>query len=296
MINLILFILGASLGSFINVLAIRYNPDKFLLSKEIISGRSKCRSCHKELQWFGLIPIISFIIQKGKCRNCKTNLTLQYPLIEILCGLIFVFTYNYFQNIFFVLFLIKPTLFNFYFVTSIWILILLTLVLITLIDLKLQIIPNETLIFILILGIVLNIFMFIQKPMEIQSFILSYSLLFGFKENFLINKLISIGFALIFFSSLIIITFGKGIGVGDLKLMIALSIIVNWPDILLISILSFLIGAIFGLFFIVTKRKTIKSAIPFGPFISIAVYLTIFYGEEVLKIYFDIGNKLFLNI
>jgi prepilin signal peptidase PulO-like enzyme (type II secretory pathway) len=295
MINIILFILGASLGSFINVLAIRYKENKFILSQDIIFGRSKCPNCGKELKWFELIPILSFLIQGRKCRKCSKKLSLQYPLIEILCGGIVLFVYQYFKKNFFIIFALKTINLNFYLITSLWILILLTLVLITLIDLKIKIIPNETLVFILILGIILNTLLVLNKN-QVFSFTPLYASLFGFTNNFWINKLVSFVFALIFFSSLIILTQGKGMGMGDLKLMAVLSIVFSWPDILIISFLSFILGSIASLFLLINKNKKLNSAIPFGPFIALAVYLLIFYGDKIIKLYFILGSKLFPNI
>ena len=79
----ILFIFGAIIGSFLNVVALRWG-------RQSIGGRSTCRTCGKTLRWFELIPIFSFLIQKGKCRHCRSKISLQYPIIEIFTGLIFI--------------------------------------------------------------------------------------------------------------------------------------------------------------------------------------------------------------
>ena len=83
---LVLFLLGVTLGSFLNVLITRYNPDqKFSLSA--IMGRSHCDGCKKQLRWYELIPLISFVIQKRACRSCGTRLSWQYPVIELVMGI-----------------------------------------------------------------------------------------------------------------------------------------------------------------------------------------------------------------
>ena len=76
-------------GSFLNVVASRYREDKFLFSKKNLGGRSRCPQCRKQLNWYELIPLISFFIQMGKCRGCRQSISWQYPLVELLSGLIF---------------------------------------------------------------------------------------------------------------------------------------------------------------------------------------------------------------
>src|SRR3989344_1770847 len=83
MTTVILFVFGAVIGSFLNVVGLRWG-------KESVGGRSTCRTCGKILHWYELVPIISFLIQKRKCRGCKAKISWQYPAIEILTGLIFV--------------------------------------------------------------------------------------------------------------------------------------------------------------------------------------------------------------
>lgn len=293
MIYLILFLIGASLGSFLNVLALRYKEDKFILNKEIIGGRSHCPYCNKKLNWYELIPLISFIIQKGKCRDCKKKLSWQYPLVEFISGLVFIATFIYFQNELLVFF--SKTLFNlFYFWTFvlIWDIILLTLILVFLIDLKLKIIPNEIIVFLFILALFLNILSY-QNWSNFYSFLGPYNSFFGnFYEIFWQNKLVSFIFSLLFFGGLILITLGRGIGMGDVKLMLTLSLIFGWPDILIISGLSFILGGIISIFLILYKKTTIKGILPFGPFIVASSFLILFLGEKILNFYFWIIDKI----
>ncbi|MEK7640791.1 MAG: prepilin peptidase [Patescibacteria group bacterium] len=129
------FVLGAAFGSFLNVLAMRYEEDGQIFRNDIIRGRSRCSNCRKILSWYELVPILSFALQRGKCRDCEHSLSWQYPFVEILSGLIFVLVPMYF-----------------YF-APVWILIFLTLLLITLIDLRLSIIPDRLNIFLGVLGL-----------------------------------------------------------------------------------------------------------------------------------------------
>lgn len=295
MIYVILFLVGASLGSFINVLSFRYKEDKFILDKKIIGGRSHCNYCGKKLNWYELIPIISFIIQRGRCRQCHNKLSWQYLLVELVCGLIFILTLIYFKNnliTFFPKTLLAPIYFGL--TILIWDLIFLTLVLISLIDLKLKIIPNETIIFLFILSIFLN-FLTLPNWNNFYSFLGAYNLFFGSLPIWWQNKLIAFIFSLLFFGGLVFLTWGKGMGLGDVKLMMVLSLIFGWPETLIITVLSFIIGGVAGLVLLITKKKRLKSSLPFGPFIVLAVFLVFFYGELILKLYLKIGEKLIIS-
>jgi prepilin signal peptidase PulO-like enzyme (type II secretory pathway) len=293
--NLILFLIGASFGSFLNVLYFRYQPDKFLLSGDIIKGRSYCPKCHKTLSFYELIPVISFIIQSGKCRSCKQKISFQYILIEVLSGLIFVFTPLFLKNNFITFFSKIHNIYYFWGLSFIWSIILLNLILITLIDLKFQIIPNELNLFLLFLGIILSILEFYNWN-GFYSLLGPYGALLGFKNNLIINKLIALLFSLILFGGLVALTFGRGMGMGDVKLMIALGIVFGWPEIIIVSILSFILGGIISIITLILKRKTMKSLLPFGPFIVISSFLVMFFGYEILKFYFYIAEKVPLSL
>ena len=91
MVFFFVFIFGLVIGSFLNVVSMRYNGDHFVLDPRIIGGRSHCNSCEKTLRWFELVPLISFLIQGGRCRRCKAPLSIQYPTVELISGLLFVF-------------------------------------------------------------------------------------------------------------------------------------------------------------------------------------------------------------
>src|SRR5581483_8885445 len=84
-----LFVFGLAIGSFLNVVALRYDGNRFVLDPKAIGGRSHCPHCKKTLQWYELIPLASFAIQRGKCRGCGVRIGFRYPFVEFLSGLIF---------------------------------------------------------------------------------------------------------------------------------------------------------------------------------------------------------------
>lgn len=94
----IFFVFGAIVGSFLNVVSLRYQPEQKVFDIKIIGGRSRCPHCGKTLTWYELIPIISFLIQLGKCRSCRHRLSFQYPIVEILSGFIFLVVPWHFNN------------------------------------------------------------------------------------------------------------------------------------------------------------------------------------------------------
>lgn len=278
--NVLLFLFGLAVGSFLDVIATRYRPDTFLLSKKVIGGRSRCTKCGKTLEWFELIPILSFVLQAGRCRSCKTRLSTEYPFVELISGLIFLFVPHFLS--------LAPGLSIVELVLSsaLWILVMLTLFLIALIDLRTQIIPDEANLFLGILGIALALVVSSRFGLVEGSSIGHYAALAGLRGNIWLNRAAAALIAGFFFFVLIYITKGRGMGGGDLKLAASLGLVFGWPDIGLVVGLAFVLGSVAGIFEIVLKGKTLKHLVPFGPFLSLSALLVFFCGERILDFYF----------
>ena len=276
----LLFILGLAVGSFLDVVASRYDPDTSLLSKKVISGRSRCTSCGRVLKWFELIPLLSFITQAGRCRSCQARLSFEYPLVEVLSGLIFVFVPRAVLSP-----LHSPTD---YLGAILWVLTFLTLLLVALIDLRTRIIPDEASVFLASLGILLVLLGASSFGLIDGSFAGGYAALFGIRQNIYVNHLVGFLAAAIFFALLVIITRGRGMGGGDVKLAAALGILFGWPDVILITALAFMLGSVVGLFQILFQGRTLKSFLPFGPFLALGSMLVFFFGEHIIRFYFQL--------
>ncbi|MEK7634378.1 MAG: prepilin peptidase [Patescibacteria group bacterium] len=288
MAYIILFVLGSIIGSFINVITLRYNLGDKIFSKKNIGGRSHCLYCNKQLVWYELLPIFSFLIQKGKCRNCHNKLFLQYPLIEILNGLIFVFIPFYLINFQSIIQLSNYQLL----IAVIWILIFELFLLLSIIDFRHYIIPDQINLLLGILGLIL---IFINNRLNnfdiiTGSFIGHYAAIFGIRENIFINHIFASFLAMAFLGIIIIASRGRGMGWGDFKLVGALGLIFGWPDILMIILLSFIIGAIFVFPLLIKRKKTMKDIIPFGPFLIIASAVVFFFGYKLTDFYFGLFN------
>ena len=287
-----LFGLGLAVGSFINVLSLRYDPDKFLLNTKVMGGRSYCPHCRNKLKPFELVPLLSFIWLRGRCRTCRTKLSFQYPLVELVSGLIFVLVPYFLRHSdvfgFFGSHLENPI--GYTLLASSYTLIFLALLLISLIDIRLKLIPDEANIFIAILAIPIIILQSSEFSLISGSFLGPYAGIFGIRGNIWLNHGLALLFGVIFFLALILITRGRGMGVGDLKLAGALGLVFGWPDIVLIIALSFILGSILSLPSLIAGKKGMKSFLPFGPFLALASLIVYFFGHDLMRLYFSLFN------
>ena len=245
---IIIFLLGVIIGSFLNVCIYRIPK-----GESIIFPSSHCTSCGTPLKWYDLIPIISFIIQRGKCRYCGEKISLQYPIVEFLNGILYlILYYNFGFNLDFIFYGIIFSI----------------LIVIFFIDLYYQIIPNGLNILILISSITYKLLQFILYNIQLDLI------------NSLLGLIVSSGLFL-----LIIIISKGGIGGGDMKLIGVLGFILGVKKIILTIFLSFVLGAIISILLLLFKIKGMKDPIPFGPFICIAFIITIFWGDNLLLWY-----------
>jgi prepilin signal peptidase PulO-like enzyme (type II secretory pathway) len=285
----IIFILGLIIGSFLNVVIFRLEN-----KEKIINDRSKCLHCGHILKWYDLIPVLSFIFLKGKCRYCNNKISWQYPLVEIGTGVLFIMIMNYELRIMNYEYLISNiqysilSLLFWFYITSVFIVIFVY-------DLKHYIIPDK----VIYPAIIIT---FIYKLFEILKF--GHWDLFGIwnlpaqcwsasgGEFGILDPVLYLLFpafaASIFFYSIVIITKGKGMGGGDIKLAFLMGLILGWPTILLSLFLSFIFGSIVGIFLILIGKKKMGSMIPFGPFLIVGTFIGLFLGERLINWYLSI--------
>ena len=288
--SIALFCIGAIVGSFINVLTRRYDGTVSVFHVSRIRGRSHCESCKKELRWFELIPILSFVIQGGRCRSCHARLSLQYPFVEILSGLILAAFPLFFSTYYMIpqLALFHEPVGWFVWLMAVWILAALTLLTLSIIDLRLKLIPDELTILIAFLGIVSLVVQGVYHRFGAVegSFFETYAPIFGMRQNSIVNHIFAAVVGLGIFGVIYLITRGKGMGLGDVKLAAALGLLFGWPDSLLVFVFASLIGFVAGIILIVFRGRTMKDAIPFGPFLALGAFLTWFFGNSFTKLYF----------
>lgn len=233
------FILGSVMGSFYYALATRLSK-----GESIIKPSSHCDTCKEPLKWYELIPIISYIIQGGKCRNCKAKLPLSYLLIEICTGILFSVCFHKFG---FKLELISSLIF----VSS--------LIIIIISDIEYMIILDEVLIFAIVGIIIVDI-------IDIGLYDTSIKILYGmgsFVTMLLIQKLGNIMFK------------QESLGGGDIKLMFLIGLVIGYSMSVCNIFLATFIAFPIALFLLIRKKDNI---IPFGPFLSMAAILLYVWG------------------
>lgn len=288
-----LFAFGTLVGSFLNVVTLRYSPEGRLFSRHDIGGRSHCPSCMRTLRWFELIPLLSFLAQLGRCRSCKAPLSVQYPLVEVAGGAILAgipFILNGFYGISAGRFFGFDVGAWYYALVAFWVAIVLSLLIVTIIDLRHSIIPNGLNLSIGILGVGVTALVALNAgslPPFHDSFLMQYRLIFSPFESALLNHLLGalVGGAL--FWVLSFFSRGRAMGMGDVKLAFALGLALGWPDIGLAIALSFIAGGIWGGVLLATKQRHFGDHVPFGPFLVLGSILTLCMGFVLIRWYFS---------
>ena len=271
-----IFILGLLVGSFLNVVILRLpvmmendwqqqccellNQDvpgykKEKTSFNLITPRSHCPICNHVISAIENIPLISYLFLKGKCSNCGNKISIRYPLIELVSALSVV-TVAYFFGV---------SIQAFFAICLTWALITLAMI-----DFEHQLLPDDITQPLLWLGIIINLFnVFTDIESSVIGAIFGYSTLWSV---YIIYKLIS----------------GKeGMGHGDFKLLAVLGAWFGWQSLPLIIIFSSLVGAVVGILLIIFKSHDRTTAIPFGPYLAIAGWISMLWGPYIISAYLN---------
>lgn len=241
--TIVFFIFGIVLGSFFNVLGMRA-PVKALFDQK----RSYCYSCKRQLSWKELIPIWSYLVQKGRCRGCDIEISPLYPIIELTTGVLFAFTYCHFG-------LTHELLLG---------VLLISLVIpVTVSDIKYQKIPNSFLLF-------------------FTPIFIAYRVFYPLTPWW--NSLLGAGAAFLLLFLLVIASRG-GMGMGDVKYLTLLGFLFGLEGFLLILLLSTVLGVIIGLIKIYLKGGDRKTKLAFAPFLGVAAMTTLYFGDVIFLWY-----------
>lgn len=261
-IFLFIFGFGAIIGSFLNVVIYRYNTGMG------IGGRSKCFTCGKKLTWMELVPLASYVIQGGRCksRECKARISPQYPIVEFVTGLFFV----YFLGIY------ASPLGGVVAYFDVGLLLVITglLIAIAVYDFRHKIIPDG-----LVYGFIAAAFM---------RMLISTISLGTFSFGWLVAGIVlALPFAAIWYFSK-----GKWMGFGDAKLAVGIGYLLGISHGFTAIILAFWIGAIVGLVYLYwpDARSTIKSEIPFAPFLILGLFIVLMSGFDLIHLDILLGS------
>ncbi|HYD34561.1 MAG TPA: prepilin peptidase [Vitreimonas sp.] len=260
LVSLFLFWAGAALGSFLNVVIYRT-----MTEESWVTGRSKCDHCGKQIAWYDNIPLLSFLILRGRCRRCHKPISIIHPVVESLTGILFVWWYwvgfIFFQLTQHPLQTLQPLF---------WLLVGVLLLVIFFADLLYMLIPDVIVGLLLLMTICYRLALVLFGAMQLP------------------DLLWSVGGAVLagaLFGGLWWITKGKGMGFGDVKFSVPMALLLGWPNIMVGIFLAFLIGALAGVSLIAGGRRRFGQVIPFGPFLVIATFITLVWGDSLVQWY-----------
>lgn len=236
-------ILGLILGSFLSMLLPRLHYGE----QGIVAGRSQCPHCKNVLRARDLIPLISFVLLKGRCHACKNRIAFWYPLIELTSALSFLALFLYVQNDSLFLWL-TPHIF-----------------------------------------VLLFIFFYDLRYKEIHDYVMIPGIAYAFFATIWIgnplSSLIGAGIGISFFGLQYLVSRGRWIGSGDIRIGAFMGLFLGWPMILLGIMLSYIIGSVISIGLLLSKNATGKTAVPLGPFLVMGTTLVFFCGDRILDYY-----------
>lgn len=255
--SILIFIFGLFVGSFLNCVI-----DRIFKKESFIKGRSYCSNCKKTLKAIDLIPVFSYLFLSGKCRYCNSKISWQYPLSELLTGIIFLGVYIYSPTVLLLVFNILMSSF---------------LILLFLSDIKYMLIPDRLLLIPIAFSFVFNIILDLINGNNLLSW-----------DSFFINGNLGALIAGGFFGLIVLISKEKWMGKGDIFLGVIIGLFLGWTNTIIAMFLSFIIGSLISLVLVFLKKKGFKSEVPFSPFLLGGSWIALFWGKEILSWYLNL--------
>jgi len=255
-LSIIFGLIGAAVGSFINVCA-----DRLPAGKSLLAPPSHCDGCQRRLSPLELIPVFSFLFLRGRCRSCGAVIPVRVMLVELGCGIFTALVFHYtglVPRLGFIL------VFSYIFIV------------IALIDLNTRLILNKIVFPSLLLALV-SVPFFVGTGIEFKNI----------TEFGIINALIgaAAGFIILLIPAIVM---PGGMGFGDVKLAALIGMITGFAQVLVAVLGGIILGGLAAIFLLIFRIKKRKEAIPFGPFLSLATIVTLIWGSEILDWYLRI--------
>ena len=259
---ILIALIGASIGSFLGVVI-----DRLQTSESVWHGRSRCTSCRTVLRWFELVPIFSFLLQRGVCRSCKTRIPWRDWYVEVTLAALFVTVYLAFVHSGFGL----DVLFGDGFVQVAWYWLMTSLLLlIFLYDLFYYLILDSITLPAIVLIFIIHAFELVPLAPSIQSMLIGAAVAGGlFLLQFVISK-------------------GRWIGGGDIRLGVLMGVILGWQQAIVALGMAYIVGAVVGIILIMMQKKKLQSHVPFGTFLAAATFVSMLWGESIISWYLNI--------
>ena len=251
--NVFAFIFGAVIGSFLNVCICRLPKNE-----SVVFPPSRCPQCGFRIPFYDNVPIVSWLLLRGKCRSCAAPISPQYPIVELINALLTLFLFMKFGPS-------LPFLVLFLFCSA--------MVVITFIDLEHQIIPDC-----------------ITLPGIVAGFLCSLFIPQLGWQNSLLGIVVGGGSLLVVAYGYELLTKKEGMGGGDIKLLAMMGAFFGWKAVFFIIFVSSLTGSVIGITVMLIQKKDAKLAIPFGPFLALGAILYIFFGRAVINWYLSLGG------
>lgn len=264
---LFLFLVGVCFGSFLNVVILRSAK-----KKQFVSGRSICPKCQYKIAWYDNIPVLSYLILGGVCRNCKKRISIVYPVVEFLTGVFFVWWFligfGFFRLVGSPWSIVQPVF---------WLAVGLMFIVIFVSDLLFMVIPFGLNIFLFLWALLYKLMLVASGNMRMVDFLISLVLGFALAGAFLlINKITNK------------IRGVDGFGFGDVYLSPTLGLLLGWPRLAVGIFTAFIIGSLVGLVLIAMGKKSKGDYLPFGPFLVLGTTIALVYGSALWHLYWSL--------
>lgn len=272
MVTLILIVLGVCMGSFVEATSWRLHEQAKGAKKRskraqrdlsIVQGRSMCASCKHTLAWYDLVPLVSWLSLRGKCRYCHARIGWHAPVLELAAAALFVLSYAYWPHVL--------TGAGAWAVFALWLLAVVPLLLLTVYDLRWMLLPNR-----------------VVYPLQVIA--LAYAVgqiaVLGLGAGAIVSLVLAVVVLAGLFWLLYAVSGGQWIGDGDVRLGVALGLLAMTPlKAGLVLFFASLLGSFVGVPFMLLSKQGRKARIPFGPFLIAATFIVVLFGATMIEWY-----------
>jgi len=246
---------GLAWGSFLNVVIYRLP-----LRMSLFKPSSACPHCNEKIKFYDNIPVLSFLLLRGKCRHCKGRISPRYPLVELLTAVSFLLLYSQYSLSFF------------FFASCLFACALIAL---GFIDFYHQVLPDEITLPGLLLALVYSLF---RTDLNLRQA--------------LVGAVAGAGFLLFIYVAYYLLRKKEGLGLGDVTMMLLIGAYLGWRQAFFTLILASFVGALVGIFFIIYQKKDFQYSLPFGTFLAPAAFAALLWGERIINAYLSLYKDL----